>query len=90
MIELLCLLFVCVCVCVCVCVSASYPGGSRQDQLLPLVVTLRECVREASQKARAAMSVVLLQEALASSHHHTPLLTHRRDAVFSQAVCVCV
>ncbi|CAL8237993.1 unnamed protein product [Merluccius merluccius] len=71
-------------------VDASYPGGSRQDQLLPLVVTLRECVREASQKARAAMSVVLLQEALASSHHHTPLLTHRRDAVFSQALVVLV
>ncbi|CAL8326056.1 unnamed protein product [Lota lota] len=68
----------------------SYPGGSRQDQLLPLVLTLRECVREASEKAKAAMSVVLLQEALAASHHHAPALTHRRDAVFSQALGVLV
>ncbi|XP_030193517.1 type II inositol 3,4-bisphosphate 4-phosphatase isoform X1 [Gadus morhua] len=69
---------------------SSYPGGSRQDQLLPLVLTLRECVREASQKAKAAMNVVLLQEALAASHHHAPALTHRRDAVFSQALGVLV
>uniref|UniRef100_A0AAZ3RHA1 Uncharacterized protein n=1 Tax=Oncorhynchus tshawytscha TaxID=74940 RepID=A0AAZ3RHA1_ONCTS len=56
-----------------------------QEQLLPLVVTLKECVSDAVERARCAMTFVLLQGAAASACHGQPL-THRRDAVFSQAV----
>uniref|UniRef100_A0AAZ3QRK1 Uncharacterized protein n=1 Tax=Oncorhynchus tshawytscha TaxID=74940 RepID=A0AAZ3QRK1_ONCTS len=49
-----------------------------QEQLLPLVVTLKECVSDAVERARSA-----------SACHGQPL-THRRDAVFSQALCAVV
>ncbi|XP_042168714.1 type II inositol 3,4-bisphosphate 4-phosphatase-like [Oncorhynchus tshawytscha] len=60
-----------------------------QEQLLPLVVTLKECVSDAVERARCAMTFVLLQGAAASACHGQPL-THRRDAVFSQALCAVV
>ncbi|KAK6291637.1 hypothetical protein J4Q44_G00374210, partial [Coregonus suidteri] len=60
-----------------------------QEQLLPLVVTMKECVCEAVERARCAMTFVLLQGAAASACHGVDL-THRRDAVFSQALCAVV
>lgn len=60
-----------------------------QEQLVPLVVTLKECVCEAVARARCAMTFVLLQGAAASACHGQAL-THRRDAVFSQALCAVV
>ncbi|XP_055757349.1 type II inositol 3,4-bisphosphate 4-phosphatase-like [Salvelinus fontinalis] len=60
-----------------------------QEQLLPLVVTLKECVCDAVEGARCAMTFVLLQGAAASACHGQAL-THRRDAVFSQALCAVV
>nr|XP_020514892.2 type II inositol 3,4-bisphosphate 4-phosphatase-like isoform X1 [Labrus bergylta] len=69
-------------------VSSSVSSGSSwQEQLLPLVVTLRDCVREAVGKARAAMTFVILQGAVASSVAHGPTqIVQRRHAVFSQAL----
>ncbi|XP_036842972.1 type II inositol 3,4-bisphosphate 4-phosphatase-like isoform X2 [Oncorhynchus mykiss] len=65
------------------------PFPSWQEQLLPLVVTLKECVSDAVERARCAMTFVLLQGAAASACHGQAL-THRRDAVFSQALCAVV
>uniref|UniRef100_A0A8C6S6J5 Type II inositol 3,4-bisphosphate 4-phosphatase-like n=1 Tax=Neogobius melanostomus TaxID=47308 RepID=A0A8C6S6J5_9GOBI len=60
---------------------------SWQEQLLPLVVTLRDCVREAASQARAAMTFVLLQGAAAATVGQGPeLLVQRHHAVFSQAI----
>ncbi|XP_041635608.1 type II inositol 3,4-bisphosphate 4-phosphatase-like [Cheilinus undulatus] len=73
-------------------VSSSFSSASSwQEQLLPLVVTLRDCVREAVGQARAAMTFVILQGAVASSvsQGHTRIL-QRRHAVFSQALCAMV
>ncbi|XP_077962173.1 type II inositol 3,4-bisphosphate 4-phosphatase isoform X5 [Gasterosteus aculeatus] len=62
-----------------------------QEQLLPLVVTLRDCVREAVEKARAAMTFVLLQEAAATTVGQGPAhIVQRRHAVFSQALSAAV
>ena len=61
--------------------------SSWQEQLLPLVVTLRDCVREAVAKARAAMTFVVLQGAVAPTVAQGPAhIVQRRHAVFSQAV----
>uniref|UniRef100_A0A3Q3G0L0 Type II inositol 3,4-bisphosphate 4-phosphatase-like n=1 Tax=Kryptolebias marmoratus TaxID=37003 RepID=A0A3Q3G0L0_KRYMA len=61
--------------------------SSPSEQLLPLVVTLRDCVREAVTKARAAMTFVVLQGALAATVAQGPvLIVQRRHAVFSQAL----
>nr|XP_057923916.1 inositol polyphosphate 4-phosphatase type II-like isoform X2 [Doryrhamphus excisus] len=58
-----------------------------QEQLLPLVVTLRDCVREAVQRARTAMTFVVLQAAASATIAQGPAkLTQRRHAVFSQAL----
>ncbi|KAM7372683.1 hypothetical protein PAMP_009832 [Pampus punctatissimus] len=66
--------------------SASSSAASWQEQLLPLVVTFRDCVREAMGKARAAMTFVVLQGAVASTVTQGPVqLVQRRHAVFSQA-----
>ncbi|XP_068444540.1 type II inositol 3,4-bisphosphate 4-phosphatase-like isoform X2 [Clinocottus analis] len=74
--------------------SSSSPSSSSpswQEQLLPLVVTLRDCVREAADKARAAMTFVVLQGAAASTVGRGPAhLVQRRHAVFSQALCAVV
>ncbi|KAL6118299.1 inpp4b [Pungitius sinensis] len=65
--------------------------SSWQEQLLPLVVTLRDCVREAVGKARAAMTFVLLQEAAATTVGQGPAhIVQRRHAVFSQALSAAV
>ncbi|XP_076023777.1 type II inositol 3,4-bisphosphate 4-phosphatase-like isoform X2 [Genypterus blacodes] len=64
---------------------------SWQEQLLPLVLTLRDCVREAVGKARAAMTFVVLQEAAATTVAQGPAqLIQRRHAVFSQAFSAVV
>ncbi|XP_061921751.1 type II inositol 3,4-bisphosphate 4-phosphatase-like isoform X2 [Entelurus aequoreus] len=63
------------------------PLGCWQEQLLPLVITLRDCVREAVQRAQAAMTFVVLQAAASATVvHGTANLTLRRHAVFSQAL----
>uniref|UniRef100_A0AAV2KMZ9 Type II inositol 3,4-bisphosphate 4-phosphatase-like n=1 Tax=Knipowitschia caucasica TaxID=637954 RepID=A0AAV2KMZ9_KNICA len=60
---------------------------SWQEQLLPLVVTLRDCVREAVSKANAAMTYVLLRGAAADTvEQGSETLVQRRHAVFSQAI----
>ncbi|KAM3590497.1 uncharacterized protein V6R79_010928 [Siganus canaliculatus] len=67
--------------------SSSSSSFSWQEQLLPLVVTLRDCVREASGQARAAMTFVVLQGAVTASVAQGPAqLVQRRHAVFSQAL----
>ncbi|XP_029310437.1 type II inositol 3,4-bisphosphate 4-phosphatase-like isoform X2 [Cottoperca gobio] len=71
--------------------TASSSASSWQEQLLPLVVTLRDCVREAVGKARAAMTFVVLQEAVATTVAQGPAhLVQRRHAVFSQALSALV
>ncbi|XP_056156782.1 type II inositol 3,4-bisphosphate 4-phosphatase-like [Lampris incognitus] len=65
--------------------------ASWQEELLPLVVTLRECVREAAGKARAAMTFIVLQGAIAgTTAQGPPQLIQRRDAVFSQTLSAVV
>ncbi|KAF7643741.1 hypothetical protein LDENG_00234350 [Lucifuga dentata] len=64
---------------------------SWQEQLLPLVVTLRDCVREAMGKAQAAMTFVVLQGAAAATVYQGSVeLMQRRHAVFSQALSAVV
>uniref|UniRef100_A0A8C9ZNM6 Type II inositol 3,4-bisphosphate 4-phosphatase n=1 Tax=Sander lucioperca TaxID=283035 RepID=A0A8C9ZNM6_SANLU len=71
--------------------SSSSSSSSWQEQLLPLVVTLRDCVREAAGKARAAMTFVVLQGAVAASVAQGPEhIVQRRHAVFSQALSAVV
>uniref|UniRef100_A0A8C5N6B7 Type II inositol 3,4-bisphosphate 4-phosphatase-like n=1 Tax=Gouania willdenowi TaxID=441366 RepID=A0A8C5N6B7_GOUWI len=71
------------------CLTTS--STSWQEQLLPLVVTLRDCVREAVEKARASMTFVVLQEAVAASVGQGPAnVLQRRHAVFSQALSAVV
>uniref|UniRef100_A0A8C2WS00 Type II inositol 3,4-bisphosphate 4-phosphatase n=1 Tax=Cyclopterus lumpus TaxID=8103 RepID=A0A8C2WS00_CYCLU len=71
--------------------SSSSSAYSWQEQLLPLVVTLRDCVREAVGKARAAMTFVVLQGAVASTVAQGPVhIVQRRHAVFSQALSAVV
>ncbi|KAJ8008543.1 hypothetical protein DPEC_G00105970 [Dallia pectoralis] len=62
---------------------------SWHEHLLPLVVTLRECVCEAVDQARSATTFVLLQGAATHASHGLGVM-HRRDAVFSQALCAVV
>ncbi|XP_055085172.1 type II inositol 3,4-bisphosphate 4-phosphatase-like [Periophthalmus magnuspinnatus] len=69
--------------------SSSSPSSSLswQEQLLPLVVTLRDCVREAVSKARAAMTFVLLQGAAADTvGQGSEQLVQRQHGVFSQTL----
>lgn len=67
--------------------SSSSHSSSWQEQLLPLVVTLRDCVREAVGKAQAAMTFVVLQGAASSTVSQGPAhVVQRRHAVLSQAV----
>ncbi|XP_067435381.1 type II inositol 3,4-bisphosphate 4-phosphatase-like isoform X1 [Thunnus thynnus] len=71
--------------------SSSPSTPSWQEQLLPLVVTLRDCVREAVGKARVAMTFVVLQGAVAATIAQGPVqLVQRRHAVFSQALSAVV
>lgn len=68
--------------------SASFPSGPKlQELLLPLVVTFRDCVREAVGKARTVVMLVLLQGSLPlTAPSGFTELVQRRHAVFSQAV----
>uniref|UniRef100_A0A3Q3INQ3 Inositol polyphosphate-4-phosphatase type II B n=1 Tax=Monopterus albus TaxID=43700 RepID=A0A3Q3INQ3_MONAL len=60
---------------------------SWQEHLLPLVVTFRDCVREAVGKAQVAMTFVILQGAVATTVGQGPAhIVQRRHAVFSQAL----
>uniref|UniRef100_A0A665T9V0 Inositol polyphosphate-4-phosphatase type II B n=1 Tax=Echeneis naucrates TaxID=173247 RepID=A0A665T9V0_ECHNA len=71
--------------------SSSSSSSSWQEQLLPLVVTLRDCVREAVAKARDAMTFVILQGAVALTVDLGPAqVVQRRHAVFSQALSALV
>ncbi|XP_010777228.1 type II inositol 3,4-bisphosphate 4-phosphatase-like, partial [Notothenia coriiceps] len=65
--------------------------ASWQEQLLPLVVTLRDCVREAELKARVAMTFVMMQAAAAMTvSEGTTNIVQRRHAAFSQALSALV
>lgn len=66
-------------VCCCVC------SGDWKEQLYPVVTRLKECVKEVVEKAKKAMTFVLLQEAVCSLPQGFGL-QQRRDVVFSQAV----
>nr|XP_043878533.1 type II inositol 3,4-bisphosphate 4-phosphatase-like isoform X2 [Solea senegalensis] len=71
--------------------TASPSSSSWQEQLLPLVVTLRDCVREAVTKAQAAMTFVVLQHAVVLTVDQGPAqMVLRRHAVFSQAISALV
>nr|XP_029132022.1 LOW QUALITY PROTEIN: type II inositol 3,4-bisphosphate 4-phosphatase [Labrus bergylta] len=66
-------------------VITSHNPGDWREQLRPLVTSLKECVTEVVDKAKRAMTFVLLQEA-ACSIPQGFLLQQRRDVVFSQAL----
>ncbi|XP_074542903.1 type II inositol 3,4-bisphosphate 4-phosphatase isoform X2 [Halichoeres trimaculatus] len=66
-------------------VITSHNPGDWREQLRPLVTRLKECVLEVVEKAKRAMTFVLLQEA-ACSIPQGFLLQQRRDVVFSQAL----
>lgn len=59
--------------------------GDWREQLHPLVTKLKDCVTEVVEKAKRAMTFVLLQEAACSLPQGFHL-QQRRDVVFSQAV----
>ncbi|KAL1023759.1 hypothetical protein UPYG_G00045740 [Umbra pygmaea] len=61
------------------------PTADWREQLRPLVERLKECVEEVVERARKAMTFVLLQEA-ACSIPQGLFLKQRRDVVFSQAL----
>uniref|UniRef100_A0A672YZP2 Inositol polyphosphate-4-phosphatase type II B n=1 Tax=Sphaeramia orbicularis TaxID=375764 RepID=A0A672YZP2_9TELE len=63
----------------------SFSPGDWREQLCPVVTRLKECVMEVVEKAKRAMTFVLLQEA-ACSVPQGFLLQQRRDVVFSQAL----
>ncbi|XP_045903753.1 type II inositol 3,4-bisphosphate 4-phosphatase isoform X1 [Micropterus dolomieu] len=65
-------------------ITSRNPGDWR-EQLNPLVTRLKECVMEVVEKAKRAMTFVLLQEA-ACSIPQGFLLQQRREVVFSQAL----
>ncbi|KAM9857306.1 type II inositol 3,4-bisphosphate 4-phosphatase isoform 1-T1 [Aulostomus maculatus] len=66
-------------------VITSHNPGDWREQLCPVVTRLNECVMEVVEKAKRAMTFVLLQEA-ACSIPQGFLLQQRRDIVFSQAL----
>ncbi|AWP05452.1 putative type II inositol 3-4-bisphosphate 4-phosphatase [Scophthalmus maximus] len=70
-------------------VITSHNPGAWREQLCPLVTRLKDCVMEVAEKARKAMTFVLLQEA-ACSIPQGFLLQQRRDVVFSQAMAALV
>uniref|UniRef100_A0A674NLN3 Inositol polyphosphate-4-phosphatase type II B n=1 Tax=Takifugu rubripes TaxID=31033 RepID=A0A674NLN3_TAKRU len=59
--------------------------GDWREQLHPLVTKLKDCVTEVVEKAKRAMTFVLLQEAACSLPQGFHL-QQRRDVVFSQAL----
>ncbi|XP_073325441.1 type II inositol 3,4-bisphosphate 4-phosphatase isoform X3 [Pagrus major] len=66
-------------------VITSHNPGDWREQLRPPVTRLKECVMEVVEKAKRAMTFVLLQEA-ACSIPQGFFLQQRRDVVFSQAL----
>ncbi|XP_017264378.3 type II inositol 3,4-bisphosphate 4-phosphatase isoform X2 [Kryptolebias marmoratus] len=66
-------------------VITSHNPGDWKELLCPLVSRLKECVMEVVEKAKRAMTFVLLQEAACSTPQGF-LLQQRRDVVFSQAL----
>ncbi|XP_008418170.1 type II inositol 3,4-bisphosphate 4-phosphatase isoform X1 [Poecilia reticulata] len=66
-------------------VITSHNPGDWREQLSPLVTRLKECVLEVVEKAKRAMTFVLLQEAVCSIPQGLHL-QQRRDVVFSQAL----
>ncbi|XP_035985843.1 type II inositol 3,4-bisphosphate 4-phosphatase, partial [Fundulus heteroclitus] len=66
-------------------VTTSHNPGDWREQLSPLVSRLKECVLEVVEKAKRAMTFVLLQEAACSIPQGFHL-QQRRDVVFSQAL----
>ncbi|XP_068614242.1 type II inositol 3,4-bisphosphate 4-phosphatase-like [Brachionichthys hirsutus] len=66
-------------------VITSHNPGDWREQLHPAVTRLKECVTEVVEKAKRAMTFVLLQEA-ACSIPQGFFLQQRRDVVFSQAL----
>ncbi|XP_041839692.1 type II inositol 3,4-bisphosphate 4-phosphatase isoform X2 [Melanotaenia boesemani] len=66
-------------------VIASHNPSDWREQLCPLVARLKDCVMEVVEKAKKAMTFVLLQEA-ACSIPQGFILQQRRDVVFSQAL----
>ncbi|KAK6493174.1 type II inositol 3,4-bisphosphate 4-phosphatase isoform X1 [Huso huso] len=66
-------------------VITSHTNGDWHEQLYPLVVTLKDCVKEVVDRAQKSMAFVLLQEA-ACSIPQGLFLKQRRDVVFSQAL----
>ncbi|XP_068178011.1 type II inositol 3,4-bisphosphate 4-phosphatase isoform X2 [Antennarius striatus] len=66
-------------------VITSHNPGDWREQLRPAVTRLKECVMEVVEKAKRAMTFVLLQEA-ACSIPQGFFLQQRRDVVFSQAL----
>ncbi|XP_061107258.1 type II inositol 3,4-bisphosphate 4-phosphatase isoform X4 [Conger conger] len=70
-------------------VITSHSPGDWQEQIYPLVVTLKDCVTEVVDRATKSMTFVLLQEA-ACSIPQGLFLKQRRDIVFSQALAALV
>ncbi|XP_057700263.1 type II inositol 3,4-bisphosphate 4-phosphatase isoform X2 [Corythoichthys intestinalis] len=68
-------------------VITSHNPGDWREQLRPLVARLKECVTQVVEKAKRAVTFVLLQEA-ACSIPMGVVLQQRRDVVFSQALAV--
>ncbi|XP_077427887.1 type II inositol 3,4-bisphosphate 4-phosphatase isoform X2 [Vanacampus margaritifer] len=68
-------------------ITSHNPAGDWREQLCPLVARLKECVTQVVDKAKRAVTFVLLQEA-ACSIPQGFLLQQRRDVVFSQALAV--
>ncbi|CAG5928607.1 unnamed protein product [Menidia menidia] len=66
-------------------VITSHNPGDWREQLCPVVTRLKDCVMEVMERAKRAMTFVLLQEA-ACSIPQGFLLQQRRDVVFSQAL----
>ncbi|XP_077461866.1 type II inositol 3,4-bisphosphate 4-phosphatase isoform X3 [Stigmatopora argus] len=68
-------------------ITSHNPQGDWREQLRPLVARLKECVTRVVDKAKRAVTFVLLQEA-ACGVPMGVLVQQRRDVVFSQALAV--
>uniref|UniRef100_A0A3Q2FFM0 phosphatidylinositol-3,4-bisphosphate 4-phosphatase n=1 Tax=Cyprinodon variegatus TaxID=28743 RepID=A0A3Q2FFM0_CYPVA len=66
-------------------ITSHNPAGDWREQLSPPVSRLKECVMNVVEKAKRAMTFVLLQEAVCSIPQGFHL-QQRRDVVFSQAL----
>ncbi|XP_053358893.1 type II inositol 3,4-bisphosphate 4-phosphatase isoform X4 [Clarias gariepinus] len=66
-------------------ITSHSPAADWREQLSPLVVALKDCVKEVAERACRSMAFVLLQEAACSTPSGLQL-QQRRDTVFSQAL----